>query len=57
MERLDPVTASPAKEEQGIAVGVHFISIPDDGHQPVYALSHVGVPRDQVEPCHTGQVA
>ena len=43
MQRLDPVTASPTKKEQGIAVGLHFIGIPDDGHQSINTFSHVGV--------------
>jgi hypothetical protein len=43
MQRLDPVTASPTKKEQGIAVGIHFIGIPDDGHQSINTFSHVGV--------------
>ena len=43
MQRLDPVAASPAEEEQVIAVGVQFIGIPDDCHQPVNALAHVGI--------------
>ena len=32
MQRFDPVTASPAKKEQRVAVGIQFIGIPDDCH-------------------------
>ena len=56
MQCLDSVTASPTKKEQGIAVGIHFIGIPDDGHQSINTFSHVGVPRDQVKFRHTGQI-
>ena len=51
------VTASPTRKKQGIAVGIHFIGIPDDGHQSINTFSHVGVPRDQVKFRHTGQIA
>ena len=43
MQCLDSVTASPTKKEQGIAVGLHFIGIPDDGHQSINTFSHAGV--------------
>ena len=55
MQRLDPVAASPAEEEQGIAVGVQFIGIPDDRHQPVNALSHVRITCHQEKFRHAGQ--
>ena len=55
MQRLDPVAASPAEEEQGIAVGIQFIGIPDDRHQPVNALSHVGITCHQEKFRHAGQ--
>ncbi len=38
MQCLDSVTASPTKKEQGIAVVIHFIGIPDDGHQSIKAI-------------------
>ena len=57
MQRLNPVAASPAEKEQGIAVGVQFIGIPDDGHQPVNALSHVGIACHQEKFRHAGQFA
>ena len=57
MERFDPVTASPAEKEQGIAVGIHFIGIPDDCHQSIDAFSHIGVACHQVKFCYTGKVA
>ena len=55
MQRLDPVAASPAEEEQGIAVGVQFIGIPDDCHQPVNALAHVRITCHQEKFRHAGQ--
>ena len=55
MQRLEPVAASPAEEEQGIAVGIQFIGIPDDRHQPVNALSHVGITCHQEKFRHAGQ--
>ena len=54
-QRLDPVAASPAEEEQGIAVGVQFIGIPDDCHQPVNALAHVRITCHQEKFRHAGQ--
>ena len=57
MKRLDPVTASPTEKEQGITVGIHFIGIPDDCHQAIDALSHIGVACHQVKFCYTGKVA
>lgn len=57
MQCFDPVTASPAEKEQGIAVGIHFIGIPDNRHQAINALPHIGVACDQIKFCHTGQVA
>ena len=55
MKRFDPVTASATEKEQGIAVWIHFVSIPDNCHQSINALSHIGVACDQVKFGHTGQ--
>ena len=57
MQRFHPVAASPAEKEQGIAVGIHFIGIPDDCHQAIDAFSHIGVACHQVKFCYTGKVA
>lgn len=57
MQCFNPVTASSTEKEKGIAVRIHFVSIPDNCHQSIYALPHVRVACDQVKFCHTGQVA
>ena len=54
VQPLDPVTTPPAEKEQEIAVRTHFISIPDDGHQPIDTPPHVSVACDQVKFCHIG---
>ena len=57
VERLDPVAAFPAEEEQGIAERVKAMGLADDRAQTVNGLPHVGVACDQVDLRHTGQFA
>ena len=55
MQRLDTVTASPAEEEQGIAVGVQFIGIPGNCNQSVNAIVHIRTTCHQEKFRHAGQ--
>ncbi len=57
VERLDPVAAFPAEEEQGIAERIQTMGLADDRAQTVYGLPHIGVACDQVDLCYAGQFA
>ncbi len=54
---FDPVAAPPAEKEQGVAVGIQLIGIPDDRHQSINTLTHVGIAAHQEKFCYTGQFA
>ena len=56
MERFDPVTASAAEKEQGIAVRVKLKAVLDDIHQTVQLFSHICVPGAQIDLFHPGEV-
>lgn len=46
----------PAAEQvQRVCIGIHLVSIADDGHKAVEAAPHVGASGDDINLCVTGQ--
>ena len=57
MQCLDPVAPPSAEEIEGIPVWIHPVVIPDDHHQAINTLTHVGVPGHQEDLGYTGKIA